>query len=84
VIHALPPQTLPTAQAIFAVYATAPRPAIHPSAPVVMSGWIRTGQMYDTWIHDPAINNGCNEWDSDADPNVEHDNQGNPCVWLVP
>lgn len=37
---------------------------------------------YGTWSHDPAVDNGCNEWDTE--PAAEVDNDGNLCQSFVP
>jgi hypothetical protein len=37
---------------------------------------------YGTWAHEPAVANGCNEWDTE--PTAEVDNDGQPCQTLIP
>lgn len=60
-----------------AVYVESTTPVFHPSDVVIIP-------MFTVPPHDPTVNNGCSEWNSDTDPLVERDNQGAPCEYDVP
>lgn len=48
------------------------------------TGWSTpsTPTGYAVWTHDPAVANGCNEWDSE--PVAEVDNDGQLCPSVLP
>lgn len=66
--------------------ATDARHTVAVGGPSVVSavGWApsRDGRGFGTYVHDPAVANGCSEWD--VEPAAEIDNAGALCKSVVP
>lgn len=66
--------------------ATDVRHTVAVDGPSVVSptGWAQPadGRGFGTWLHDPAVADGCSEWD--VEPAAELDNAGALCKSVVP
>lgn len=66
------------------VYSDPPPPAAPAPVVFIIAEPVAAGNDFPRPAHDPLLNGGCNEWDDDHDPLVEHATDGTPCVYVIP